>query len=285
MRNLRHVVILVVAVLSLLVFAACSGEKATIPDVAVGAADYSFTAPDSISGGLTRLRLSNSGAESHHAQLARLNDGVTMQQLQGALQQSPEAALALVELAGGPSGIYPGGQSEAIVDLQPGQYVMVCFISSPDGTPHIAKGMLKPLTVTAAPATRPAPPKAARTVSLNDFAFGDMPASVSNGKTTFEVANKGKEPHEMTLLSLKVPADQARQILSAPPPPPGTPPPAGPPPFEDAGGFQAIAPGKTGWATVDLKAGEYALVCFVPSPARGGKPHVALGMFRPFSVR
>lgn len=43
-------------------------------------------------------------------------------------------------------------------------------------------------------------------------------------------------------------------------------------------------PGQTGWVTLDLKPGDYALVCFISSPANQGKPHVALGMFYPFPV-
>jgi hypothetical protein len=83
-----------------------------------------------------------------------------------------------------------------------------------------------------------------------------------------------------------IPAAQLPQILSQiVGAPPGSAPPPGPPPFEWAGGYQVIMPGATGWATLDLTPGEYALVCFIPSPANQGKRHFALGMFRPFSVK
>jgi uncharacterized cupredoxin-like copper-binding protein len=170
-----------------------------------------------------------------------------------------------------------------VVDLLAGQNVLLCFIPSPDGVPHLAKGMVKPLTVTAAPTKQPAKPAVKGTVDLLDFAFGALPSNITAGKTTLAVVNRGKEAHEMAVLKPKgIPAAQLLQVLSAPP---GSAPPPGPPPFEWAGGYQAIMPGATGWATLDLTPGEYALVCFVPSPVNQGKPHFALGMALPFTVQ
>ncbi|MBI3953592.1 MAG: hypothetical protein HY330_03680 [Chloroflexi bacterium] len=278
------------------VLAACGGGAAAIPVVSVAAADFSFALPDTISGGLTRLQLKNTGKESHHAQFVRLNDGVTVQQFQSTLQGALQAAategpaalgrvFALVTFTGGPAPIGPGGTSEAVANLAAGQYLLLCFIPSPDGVPHLAKGMIKPLTVSAGPAKPPAEPSAKGTVSLGDFAFVGLP-SLSSGKATLKVTNIGKEPHEMGVLRLKgVPAAQLKQMLTAPPPPAGAAPPAGPPPYEDAGGLQAIMPGATAWATLDLKPGDYAVVCFVPSGANRGAPHVALGMFSSFTVK
>ncbi|MBI4329489.1 MAG: hypothetical protein HY685_06460 [Chloroflexi bacterium] len=267
--------------------------QATIPEVVLTAADYSFTSPASIAGGLTRVRLTNSGAESHHAQFLRLNESVTVDQftttLQSALQAIPtegEAALgrifAVVTFEGGPATTLAGQQGEAVVDLKAGQYVLVCFAPDATGVPHLAKGMVQPLTVAAAPATRPPEPTVKATVDLNNFAFTGFPA-MSTGKTTLKLMNKGTEPHEMGVVRLKgITAAQFLEILSAPP---GGEAPSGPPPFEDAGGFQAMMPGETGWAVLDLTPGEYALICFVPSPANEFKPHVALGMFYPFTVK
>lgn len=249
---------------------------AEINDVAVTAADFSFDAPASIPAGLSTLTLENTGAESHQAQLLLLNDGVTPADFAAAAQDSEEAVFALVSFAGGPGPAAPEGGSQATVDLEAGQYMMVCFIPSPDGVPHIAKGMVRPLEVT--PSTGPAatPPEADAEVTLKDFAF-DAPATIDAGKTTIAVTNAGPQPHEMGVVKLSegVTPEQVQAIFSAPP---GAEAPAGPPPFTDAGGFQAIVPGGEGWATVDFEAGAtYALVCFVPDAASGA-PHVALGM-------
>ncbi len=44
-------------------------------------------------------------------------------------------------------------------------------------------------------------------------------------------------------------------------------------------------PGQVGWLTLDLPAGEYAALCFIPSAANWGAPHFALGMLNGFTVR
>ncbi len=281
-----------IAVTSFL-FAACGG--ASIPVVEVGAADFSFSLPDSVEGGLTRFSLTNSGRDAHHMQLLKLNEGVTQQQFDGTIEQvlqaipeQGEAALfgifEVSTLAGGPAGILPGGQTETVLDLAKGEYALVCFIAGADGIPHIAKGMVKPLTVTAPAGDRPAEPDADATVAMNDFAFTGVPVSLSIGKTTLKVVNQGQEPHEMAIFRLKgVSISQAREILMTPPD--QAPAQAGPPPFEEAGGLQAVMPGMSAWVIVDLEPGEYGLVCFVPSPSNEFAPHFALGMISAVTVR
>lgn len=41
----------------------------------------------------------------------------------------------------------PGEQGVFAVDLQPGQYGMLCFVEDEDGTPHYRKGMVADLQV------------------------------------------------------------------------------------------------------------------------------------------
>ena len=293
-RTYRLWAFLVVSLLALLALAACGGGGPSISTVPVTAADFSFSLPETIAGGLIRIELTNSGQDPHHMQFVKLNQGVSQQQFQETLQetlqafpQEGEAALGrlfrIIAFAGGPSGIGPGGQSEAVVDLQAGDYVLLCFIAGADGIPHLAKGMVQPLTVTAPPSDRPAEPEAVATVGLNDFAFTGVPTTLPVGKTTLKVTNQGQEPHEMTVLKLEgITAQQALEIFTAPP---GGEAPSGPPPFKDSGGFQAIMPGQSGWTTLDLQAGEYIAICFVPSPANDFAPHLALGMMTSLTVQ
>ena len=287
-------VLAAVVVLALVGFSAIPREGPAIPTIAINAADYTFTAPDSISGGLVRLMLTNTGKEEHHAQLFRLNDGVTLQRFQSAAESAIKALpekgevvfldiLALGTLEGGPASIPPGETTESIVNLKPGQYVVVCFVTGADGVPHAGKGMVKPLTVTAPAAGQPTPPASQATITLVDYGFVNTP-SLKAGKTVIQVTNDGKEPHEMAIVRLKgITAAEFQKIISAPPPPAGAAPPPGPPPFEFAGGMQAISPEERAWTTLDLRSGDYVYVCFVPS-AKDGKPHAALGMFLPFTV-
>ena len=268
---------------SLLVVACSRGGAMPVPEVQIQAADYSFTAPDSIPGGLTRVRLSNAGKEDHHAQLARLNDGVTLSQFQEALKKGEAELFPLVTFQGGAGGVPPGGRSSGIADLPPGQYLVLCFVPAADGAPHLAKGMIKPLTVTAKPAEQPAAPKVP-TVQLGDFSFSGQAASYSAGKVTLEGLNKGKQVHELIAIKIQdgLTPDQLRQMLAGPPPAGGPPP--GPPPFTFAGGMQAVMPEQKAYGEFDFTPGQYAFICFVPDLA-SGKPHVALGMFAPFTVK
>ncbi|MSQ06448.1 MAG: hypothetical protein EXR54_04105 [Dehalococcoidia bacterium] len=143
--------------------------------------------------------------------------------------------------------------------------------------------MVKHLTVTAKPAKQPAMPMA-QAVLLNDFTFSWQAASYSAGKVTLEGINKGKQAHELIAIKIQdgLPPEQMRQMLSGPPPAGGPPP--SPPPFTFAGGMQAVMPGQKAYGEFNLQAGQYAFICFVPDLA-SMKPHVALGMFAPFTVK
>ena len=50
-----------------------------IPQYTILASEYAFDVPDKIEAGLVSVTLDNVGHEPHHAQFARLNDGVTME--------------------------------------------------------------------------------------------------------------------------------------------------------------------------------------------------------------
>jgi uncharacterized cupredoxin-like copper-binding protein len=278
------------------------------------AQDYSFAGPATIEGGLVTLQLKNAGKELHHLQLLKFNDNVTADQVIGAMASgNPESVFRFVSAVGGVGAIDPTGTAQVTENLQPGQYLLACFIPSPsDGIAHAAKGMVKPLTVTAAPAGQPAAsPSAAATVTLKDFSF-DSPATFNAGQVTIKVDNAGPQIHDMSVIKLA----QGKQVqdalnflqaVSAPPPPVaasgsvsssgasgsvtvGTssvaakPAAGGPPPFQDVGGINGLSQGLSGWANVNFTAGDYAFICNVPDPS-SGKPHWALGMSKGFSVK
>lgn len=290
-RPLRLLVISL-AIAAVAMLGAC-GQSAA-PVVSVDAADYSFAMPSSLPGGLTRIELSNVGQEPHHMQVLKLNDGMSQEQFQtvvdGVLEALPtegEAALfrlfQVSTVAGGPSVVNPGLKTSVILDLDEGQYAFACFLPSPDGHPHIAKGMLSTAEVTAAPDSNPAAPKEDVTVTLNDYAFTGVPATMSAGESTIKVTNAGQEPHEMVLAKLSgVTIEQVGEMLSGPPPAGA---PAGPPPFEFVGGYQGTMPGDSGWVVIDLEPGEYGLICLIPSPPNDFAPHFALGMVNTITVQ
>jgi hypothetical protein len=268
-----------------LALGACTSAKASqatkldsqISAVTIKATDYNYEAPDQIEAGLVTINFVNEGQEAHHAQLVRLNDGVTLEQLQTTMQENEMAAMALVSFVGGPGAIDPGMSSQISVELTPGQYLLMCFITSHDGMAHVDKGMIRPMEVVAA--SQPASvsqPKAAGTVTLMDFSFV-LPSEIKTGKQVWQVVNKGTQPHEILLVKLaegKSMADVQAFVEH----------PHGTPPFTSMGGFQAVTPGVSGWLHLDLQPGDYVALCFVPDPA-SGHAHTELGMVMPFSVK
>ena len=251
--------------------------------LAVTGRDFSFELPASVPAGVTAITLTNAGAEEHQAQLVKINAGKTMADLLAALQSPDEsAALGLVTLSGGPNGVAPGASGTSTVALQPGAYAFLCFISGADGAPHLAKGMVAPLEVTGTATTTELPAGDA-SLTLKDFSF-DL-NSLTAGKHTINVKNDGPQPHEATIIKLNdgVTVDTILGMATAPAPS-GSAAPAGPPPWTDVGGLTGIAAGTTANLDVDLPAGNYAWICFVPDPATG-KPHFQLGMVGPLTIQ
>lgn len=256
-----------------------SPSAGSIQDLAVTGKEYAFEAPAAVPAGPTRITLTNAGKEEHQVQVAKLADGKTFADLTEALKGPNEsAALALVSLDGGPTGVVPGASGSTTVALTPGQYVFLCFVTTAEGVPHFAKGMIAPLEVKE-PASTAALPAGDAALTLQDFAFVGLD-TLSPGKHAIAITNKGPQPHEATIVKL---ADGVTvpQLLTAFT---SNEPPAGPPPFTSAGGIAGVAPGASATLDVDLPAGNYAYICFVPDPATG-KPHAALGMIGALTVK
>jgi len=49
--------------------------------------------------------------------------------------------------------------------------------------------------------------------------------------------------------------------------------------------LQGIMPAMHGYVELDLQPGDYAAICFIPSPSHEGKAHMELGMMVPFRVK
>ncbi|HET8625113.1 MAG TPA: hypothetical protein VFM14_16240 [Gemmatimonadales bacterium] len=265
--------------LLLIPVAACSDLPARTrttdaPVVSVAARDFSFRAPDTIMAGLTRILLTNEGRERHHMQLARLERGHTIRELGDSLTASNRLP-SWVTFMGGPNEPVPGGPSEVLVRLAPGSYAMLCFVSSPDGVPHLAKGMLRGLAVVPGDAPILPEPQADVRLTLEDYDFAFTPW-LTRGRKTIRVENIGPQPHEAIFVRL-APGKTADDVLAwlkrQDTPPPG----------KTFGGTMALQRGQVNFIMAEFTPGEYALLCFVPDSG-DGKPHVAHGMVRQFTV-
>ena len=241
--------------------------------------DYAFDAPDTAVAGMTEITLLNKGPELHHVQLVFLDQGKTLSDLFAAMQKSP-APPSWAHEAGGPNASVPGTSAIAAVNLKAGRYAVLCFIPSPDGKPHVMKGMAREIVVVPAkgtPAVTPAASNAAApmTITLSDYDFG-LSAPLVAGKQRVRVVNTAPQAHEVFLVKLgegRTAADVVAWVEKMDGPPPGMP----------FGGTTGIAPGGENIVSVDLAPGEYALLCFVPD-AKDGRMHVAHGMMKQVTV-
>jgi hypothetical protein len=246
-----------------------------IRTITVTASDYAFAAPDSVPAGLTEIRLENRGAEMHHVMLIRLDAGKTMNDLFAAMKADGPLPSWAREV-GGPNTPGPGGQSTAIVRLAAGRYAMICVIPSPDGKPHVMKGMAKEVVVTPAISnTANANVHVSSTMTLLDYAY-QFSQPLKAGRQTIRVKNGAAQPHEVLVVRLqpgKTPGDVLAWMEKMDGPPPGAP----------IGGTTPMVQGEENLITMDLTPGEYGLLCFV-SDAKDGKPHFAHGMVTQFTV-
>ncbi len=240
--------------------------------VTITARDFAYDVPATLPAGLTTLRLVSEGKEMHHAQLVRLDEGHTMEEL---LQAGGGPLPAWARFVGGPNAPAPNAHTDATLDLKPGNYALVCFIPSPDGVPHLAKGMVKAITVTSAQSQATLPAADVR-LTLSDYAYEITP-EITAGRRVIRVDNAAQQPHEVIVMRLapgKTPHDVLAWMETQ----------QGPPPAMPLTGTTLLSTGESNQITADFTPGEYVLLCMVPD-AKDGKPHVAHGMVRQITVR
>ncbi|MGH7518975.1 MAG: hypothetical protein ACREOC_16170 [Gemmatimonadales bacterium] len=254
-----------------------AGESSTPAEAAVVtvvARDFAFEAPSEIPAGLTTFRLVNRGPSLHHIQLLKLEEGKTADDFRAALKAGgpfPRWARS----AGGPNPPEAGDTASTTQAVEPGNYVMVCFVPSADGVPHLMKGMVRPLTVTPASRGSQAEPRADIVMKLVDFDF-ELSHPLTAGRHTIRIENAGAQPHEVAIVRMKpgkTPEDFTKWAEK----------PVGPAPGTMFGGVSAILPGSSAFVDVDLPAGDYLLICFVPE-SKDRKPHFAHGMAKVIKV-
>lgn len=246
--------------------------------VTVKAFDYRFEAPATVPAGTITFRLQNEGKEIHHLWIVKLSAGKTPADFTNALKKWG-SALQMPSWAtdvGGPNSAGAGDTAEGTMTLDPGTYMLVCWIPSPDGMLHVMKGMIKTLAVTARGATPPAEPTADITVMLDDYSF-DLSSPITAGRHTIRFENRAAQSHEAVIARLHPDATVAQALawLNG-----GQ---LGPSPVTLLGGASGLAKGRHMFITADFTPGRYGFLCFIPD-AKDGKPHTSHGMMKEIVV-
>lgn len=239
----------------------------------VRANEFRFEAVDTIAAGRVRVRLQNDGVMPHHLQLLRLEAGHTKAEIL-AHAEKDELLVPEVRFVGGPAIPPARGTSEVLLTLEPGRYLMVCYMPS-GKVRHLSMGMVRELVVTPSSGGAVPPVREDVRIGLTSYRF-ELSAPLTAGRRILRIENMVEEPHEVDIVRLQ-PGRSATDLeiwLAGP---------KGPPPFEAAGGSMVLDRGEVAYATVDFAPGLYALICFVPD-SKDHRSHAAHGMVQVLTV-
>jgi len=261
---------------------AVSSTPSVIP---VEATDYAFTAPPTFPSGWVTLQFKNAGEQPHFLLLWRLPEGKTFDEWvtdvadpfnslyvdyqAGTLEQAeflerlgaglPEW-FASTERLGGPGFTGAGRTSQTTVHLEPGDYVMECYVRAADQPDkfHGALGMLRPLIVTS-DASGGSPPDADIEIALSNYELA-IEGALSPGEHTVRVRVE-EDPEGMVLHNVhlaRLDDDTAAEdvaewmdwVDAMLPPAPAV----------FLGGAGQVPAGSESYFTVDLEPGRYAWI-------------------------
>lgn len=249
----------------------------TIPVISVTATDRGYEAPDTVPAGFSVLRLVNRGDHGHTATVVRLEEGRTLPEYLQAYREANRTRRARPSWATflGGVGLFTTGEARAIVELQPGTHVLVCFAPGESGAPHLLESddHAHPFVVRPRPqdAPRPSAPETDVTLTMRDYAF-ELSQPLQAGRQMIRVENTGVDPHHAFLLKLgpnETRHDVEAWLENGM---------EGEPPVTYVGGMDVLSHEAEAWFEVDLSPGSYVLVCLVAGPDE--VPHTARGMVR-----
>lgn len=120
--------------------------------------EYGFVLGAPLAAGRHTIRVVNAGAEPHDIALLRFAPGTTLEEVrrwlnpEKARREGQEAEAAppppgVEGVAGGVAAIAPGMEAYVEATFTPGEYVLACMVTAPDGRSHIEHGMIQQVTV------------------------------------------------------------------------------------------------------------------------------------------
>ena len=175
-----------------------------------------------------------------------------------------------IVFTGGSGLVSPGVSNEITVNLEPGYYVVECYVKMPNGVFHTSMGMVKELIVTDEVSQKKIP-EANVNIEISSTGGITFSDTVKKGKNVFSVHYLDQLPHEnfvghdVHLVKLADNADHT--ILEswmnwATPKGLISPAPEG---FTFLGGLSEMPAGRTGYFSTSIDSGTYAFVAEVPN--------------------
>ena len=119
----------------------------TAPDASVvmRLVEYAFGLSGPLTAGRHMIHVENAGAEPHEVALLKLAPGKTAQDFDAWMRnpQGPPPA----NTVGGVSSLVANADAYFEVELTAGDYVLLCFVTAPDGRPHTEHGMIQHIRI------------------------------------------------------------------------------------------------------------------------------------------
>jgi len=251
----------------------------------VTAKDYYFYTQDSIPSGWTTFRFNNEGHAHHFFFLTLLPENILYQQYINELGPAFVAAMdsiragmdkadagamlgslipewyASAKTMGGAGIIKPGGTEETTIKLVPGNYVMECYVKTPEGKFHSELGMIRPIFVTNGNSGITEPQNANMDIMLSNNNI-EAQGKVNSGLNTFAVHFRehpqyglGNDIHvvkitDETNMDSLISWMNWMNIGGLRTPAPAT----------FLGGTQEMPVGSTAYFTINLEPGKYAFI-------------------------
>jgi hypothetical protein len=254
--------------------------------IEIKAEDFAFTAPPTFPSGWVKLRLDNRGAETHFVMILELPEGVTFDDYVTGVEKpfhdfyqryrsgEPDQEAFFAQLteavpewiftarrAGGPGFTAPGGQSETMIFLTPGDYIIECYVRTmaEGDTFHNHQGMLRPLIVTAEDSGMTSPDSDVD-ITLSNYTLtveGDLTAGSHVARVEVQENPEGLVFHNVHLvkldddISVETVAGWMNWVDEVLPPAPA---------HFLGGAGQASAGGEASYLSFDLEPGRYAWI-------------------------
>ena len=234
---------------------------ANTPEIVVELTDDSQVISETLPAGTRRITVKNTGKAVHASVFRRLKEGVTPEQFAAAFRENPFASLALTTQLGGPD-LDPGASIAGYYQLDAGDYTIVDNAVEPK--------RFVPFRVEASPQASEQPPAATVAVEMKEYEFV-IPAEIKAGKQWWQFTNSGQNLHQAIIVKLaegKTVDDVIAWNDTQ----------EGPEPFTLVAFWNVMSPGVKSWGELDLPAGTYWLLDFLPDPSKDGMPNAAQGM-------
>jgi hypothetical protein len=193
--------LLIPLALAALLLTACGGEDTKSNTVELRGDEYAFVMPEKIEGGWTTIEFANTGDELHEFALAKLGPGKSIDDVRQYLsdpkaQQQPPPDW--VQIRAGIPTLADGEAASLTQRLEPGRYLLLCFLDGPDGKTHIEHGMLDTFDVEGDAGAEPPAPDA----TLN-LGAGLAAPRLEAGTRTLELRNDTGEPGSVFLTAFE----------------------------------------------------------------------------------